>query len=157
MEDYEQKITELRKKIIGETEGCMTEIAMNTLEIGTNGKGKVVVNHPDLEPDENGVGHIVFSVEQARNLANLLMSRAADAAVERGDLKTNFVNHSRRLWSEEECRIFVNAAVAKLIDDAGGLLTIAVSDMLRLAQKGTLAMALSDDDKVLTLTRVKEA
>jgi hypothetical protein len=127
------------------------------LEVDTNGNGEVVVNHPDLQPDENGVGHIVFSVEQARNLANLLMSKAADAAVERGDFKTTFTNYSRRLWSEEECRIMVNASIAKLIDDAGGSLTVAVADMFAAAQKGTLAMSLSDDDKVLTLTRVKES
>ena len=129
----------------------------NILEVGTNGRGEVVINHPDLQPDENGVGHIVFSVEQARNLANLLQSKAADALVERGDLKTTFTNHSRRLWTEEECRIMVNASLAKLIDDAGGLLTISVADMFKCAAKGTLAMAMSDDDKMLTLTRVREA
>lgn len=135
----------------------MDEIAKGTLEVGTNGAGEVVINHPDLEPDENGVGHIVFSVEEARNLATLLLDKAADAVVERGDLNTTFTNHSRRVWSEEECRIMINASVAKLIDDAGGMLTIAVSDMFRCAQKGTLAMSLSDDDKILTLTRVKES
>jgi hypothetical protein len=135
----------------------MTEMAKNTLEVGTNGNGEVVINHPDLEPDENGVGHIVFSVEQARDLANLLLSKSADAAAERGDFKTTFTNHSRRLWSEDECRIMVNAAIAKLLDDAGGLITIAVTDMFRCAEKGTLAMSLSDDDKILTLTRVKES
>ena len=135
----------------------MIEIAKGTLEVGTNGNGEVVINHPDLEPDEHGVGHIVFSVEQARDLANLLLEKATDAAVERGDIKTHFENKSRRLWSEEECRIMVNASLAKLIDDAGGLLTISVADMFECAEKGTLAMALSDDDKVLTLTRVKEA
>ncbi len=131
--------------------------AHGVLEVGTNGSGEVVINHPDLQPDSNGVGHIVFSVEQARNLANLLQSKAADALVERGDLKTTFTNHSRRLWSEEECRIMVNASLSKLIDDAGGMITVAVSDMFRCAEKGTLAMALSDDDKILTLTRVKVA
>ena len=135
----------------------MTDIEQGTLEVGTNGHGEVVVNHPDLKPDENGVGHIVFSVEQARDLANLLLSKSADAAVERGDFKTTFTNHSRRLWSEEECRIMVNASIAKMIDDAGGVLTIAVTDMFKAAQKGTLAMSLSDDDKILTLTRVKES
>ncbi len=131
--------------------------AKGILEVGTNGAGEVVINHPDLEPDENGVGHIVFSVEEARNLGNLLLSKSADAAAERGDFKTTFTNHSRRLWSEEECRIMINAAVAKIIDDAGGLVTIAVSDMFRCAKKGTLAMSMSDDDKILTLTRVKES
>jgi len=135
----------------------MADIEQGTLEVGTDGHGEVVINHPDLKPDQNGIGHIVFSVEQARNLANLLLSKAADAAVERGDIKTSFTNHSRRLWSEEECRVMVNAALLKLIDDAGGRITISVSDIFRCAQKGTLAMSLSDDDKVLTLTRVKEA
>jgi hypothetical protein len=49
------------------------------LEVGTNGQGEVVINHPDLQPDENGVGHIVFSPEQARNLAALLLRKATDA------------------------------------------------------------------------------
>ena len=131
------------------------DIEKNTLEVGTNGNGEVVINHPDLEPDEKGVGHIVFSVEQARNLADLLMSKTADAAVERGDFKSTVTNYSRRMWSEEECHIMVNASLAKLIDDAGGMLTVDVVDMFRCAAKGTLAMSLSDDDKVLTLTRVK--
>ena len=51
----------------------------------------------------------------------------------------------------------INASIAKIIDDAGGMLTIAVDEMFRCAAKGTLAMSLSDDDKVLTLTRVKES
>ena len=131
--------------------------AKGVLEVGTSGDGEVVINHPDLESDEHGVGHIVFSVEQARDLANLLLSKSADAAVERGDIKTHFENKSWRLWSEEECRSMVNASLAKLIDDAGGLLTISVSDMFECAKNGALAMALSDDNKVLTLTRVKEA
>jgi hypothetical protein len=66
----------------------MTQNAQGVLEVGTNGNGEVVINHPDLMPDKDGVGHIVFSVEQARNLANLLLSKSADAAVERGDFKT---------------------------------------------------------------------
>lgn len=47
------------------------------LEVGTNDNGEVVVNHPDLKPDESGVGHIVFSPNQARNLAELLMKHAS--------------------------------------------------------------------------------
>lgn len=135
----------------------MSEIVKNTLEVGTNGAGEVVINHPDLDTDENGVGHIVFSVEEARSLANLLMSKAADAVVERGDLNPTMTNYSKRLWSIEECQIMVNAALAKLINDAGGVITIATSDMFKAAQMGTLAMSMSDDDKVLTLTRVKES
>lgn len=54
----------------------MTE---NSLQIGTNGEGEVIINHPDLNPDENGVGHIVFSVSQARKLADLLQMKAHEA------------------------------------------------------------------------------
>jgi len=46
------------------------------LEVGLNDGGEIVVNHPDLKPDENGVGHIVFSSNQARNLARLLDKHA---------------------------------------------------------------------------------
>lgn len=49
------------------------------LEVGTNGKGEVVINHPDLKPDKEGVGHIVFSQEEARNLAVLLLRKANEA------------------------------------------------------------------------------
>ena len=49
------------------------------LEIGTNDHGEVVINHGDLKPDENGVGHIVFSPNQARQLATLLIKHASEA------------------------------------------------------------------------------
>lgn len=39
-----------------------------------------MINHPDLEPDENGVGHIVFSPAQARHLAMILLAKADEAA-----------------------------------------------------------------------------
>lgn len=76
----------------------------------------------------------------------------------KSEVKTHFVNKSKRLWSEEECRIIINAALLKLVDDAGGTLMIQISDMFRVARngKGTLAMSMSDDDKVLTLTRLLE-
>lgn len=68
----------------------------------------------------------------------------------------SFKNLSKRQWSEEECRVMINAALCKLIDDAGGIISISVSDLFKVAPMGTLAMALSDDDKILTLTRIKE-
>jgi hypothetical protein len=61
------------------------------LVVGTNEKGEVVVNHPDLKPDENGVGHIVFSVNQAEHFAHLLLSKAREAERE----------HRSRLWQEQ--------------------------------------------------------
>jgi len=60
----------------------MTETAKGFLEVG-HLNGEVVVNHPDLLPDENGVGHIVFSPEQAINLARLLAIHAGAAQVHR--------------------------------------------------------------------------
>ena len=37
------------------------------------------------------------------------------------DKLTTFTNRSRyRTWDEEECRLMINAALLKLIDDAGG-------------------------------------
>lgn len=49
------------------------------LEVGLNEHGEIVVNHPDLKPDVNGVGHIVFSVEQAKQFANLLTKHAYES------------------------------------------------------------------------------
>jgi hypothetical protein len=53
------------------------------LEVGTDGEGNVVVNHPDIDPDEEGVGHIVFSPAQARAFALSVLKNAAKAAIER--------------------------------------------------------------------------
>lgn len=36
----------------------------------------VVINHPKLQPDANGVGHIVFTPNEARGLANMLLKLA---------------------------------------------------------------------------------
>lgn len=46
------------------------------LEVGANERGEIVINHPDLKPDANGVGHIVFSPSQARHLAQSLTKHA---------------------------------------------------------------------------------
>lgn len=47
------------------------------LQVGLTEDGKeVLINHPDLQPDENGCGHIVFSAEEARGLARLLLAKA---------------------------------------------------------------------------------
>ena len=49
------------------------------LEVGRNDLFEVVVNHPQMATDENGVGHLVFSPRQARHLARLLTKHAAEA------------------------------------------------------------------------------
>lgn len=50
------------------------------LEVGLNEQDEIVVNHPDLKPDAEGVGHIVFSAGQARHLADLLYKHANESA-----------------------------------------------------------------------------
>jgi hypothetical protein len=50
--------------------------AKGFLYVGHNEQYEIVVNHPDLEPDENGVGHIVFSVSQARGFAYTILRHA---------------------------------------------------------------------------------
>lgn len=53
------------------------------LEVGrTDDTHEVVINHPDLKADANGVGHIVFSPRQARHLANILIKQASYAEAE---------------------------------------------------------------------------
>lgn len=56
--------------------------ASGTLEIGTTGRGEVVINHPDLKPDAQGCGHIVFSPQQAEALADLLIVKSKVARTE---------------------------------------------------------------------------
>jgi len=65
----------------------MGEYAGGFLEVGSTGDGQVVINHPDLKPDENGVGHIIFSVDEARNLAHLLNMKANQALSELQTMK----------------------------------------------------------------------
>jgi len=78
------------------------------LEVGVNDNGEVVVNHPDLTPDENGVGHIVFSPAQALNLAQLLWKHAKAAEV---------------LAREKMSKLRMEAAVAIPVDRAARVLT----------------------------------
>jgi hypothetical protein len=58
------------------------DVNAGTLEVGHNDRFEVVINHPDLKPDADGVGHIVFSPRQARHLANLLLKHADQALTE---------------------------------------------------------------------------
>jgi hypothetical protein len=46
------------------------------LWVGVNDNQEVVINHPDIQPDKDGAGYIVFSPAQARNLAALLVKQA---------------------------------------------------------------------------------
>lgn len=62
--------------------GTVAELRKGFIEVGTNGAGEVVINHPDLDVDAAGVGHIVFSPAQAEHLAGLLKVKAAEARSE---------------------------------------------------------------------------
>ncbi len=53
------------------------------VEVGTDGSGNVVLNHPQMETDEHGVGHIIFSPRQARDFAHILLKQTAVAEDER--------------------------------------------------------------------------
>jgi hypothetical protein len=47
------------------------------LEVGlTQDERQVIINHPDLQVDEHGCGHIIFSPSQAIHLAKLLLRKA---------------------------------------------------------------------------------
>ena len=48
------------------------------LEVCINDYGEIVINHPDLQPDEYGHGHIVFSVPQAEQLVAILLGKIAE-------------------------------------------------------------------------------
>lgn len=67
-----------------------------------------------------------------------------------------FTNSSKRLWSEDECRTMLNAALLYLAKQAGGRLVISTAEMLKACEEmGSVAMALSDDDSTLTITGMK--
>lgn len=70
----------------------------------------------------------------------------------------DFVNYSKRVWSEEECRTMLNAALRYLIDKEGGCLQIPVKEMIAIceAQPGGIAMAMSDNDEILTIARMPQ-
>lgn len=53
------------------------------LEVG-HVNGEVVINHPSPLLDMDGVGHLVFSPDQARNLAHTLIAHAQEAEMEAG-------------------------------------------------------------------------
>jgi hypothetical protein len=70
-------------------------------------------------------------------------------------MSSGFTNHTKkRLWTEEECRNMLNAALLYLAEKNGGRIDIPTDEMLKvcgaIGSKG-VAMSLSDDDKVLTI------
>ena len=56
-----------------------TELKHNTAEIGTNGKGEVIVNFGPGAINRKGEWHVVFSFKQARQFALTLHEAANDA------------------------------------------------------------------------------
>jgi hypothetical protein len=52
------------------------KIPAGNLYVGLSTDGQnVIVNHPDLQPDAEGCGHIVFSHDEALNFAMLLLRK----------------------------------------------------------------------------------
>lgn len=59
-----------------------TDKVAGHLLVGVNEHCEVVINHGEIRTDKNGVGHIVFSTNQARMLAAALLKQAAAAEEE---------------------------------------------------------------------------
>jgi hypothetical protein len=59
--------------------GVMADKVTGHLEVGCNDHGEVVINHPKMDVDAEGVGHLVFSPGQARGLGLLMLRKAAEA------------------------------------------------------------------------------
>jgi predicted alpha/beta-hydrolase family hydrolase len=73
-------------------------------------------------------------------------------------LPPSFQNRSRRhkQLTGEECQALINGSLLALASKDGGRLTIPVADIYAAAAAlGTLAIAISDDDAVVTITGVK--
>jgi hypothetical protein len=111
--------------------------------------GRVILRR-DAMPEDLASDLVLHPAHDGKQVLEFAITSGEPAT----PIKTTFTNKSKRIWSEEEARVMVNAALAKLIDDAGGLISISVADLFKVAPMGTLAMALSDDDKILTLTRI---
>lgn len=77
------------------------EVQAGTLEVGNDGRN-VVINHPDLKPDKNGAGHIVFSTQQARRFTSLILENVEDLERQRG------VCHHRNTHTEGSLGEFCN-------------------------------------------------
>lgn len=56
----------------------MKELPTYALEVGLSmDEREVIINHPELTPNPDGTGgHIIFSPQQARDLAALLVRKA---------------------------------------------------------------------------------
>lgn len=103
--ELEQHAIDIAKKL---GRNPMTDKIAGYLEVGLNDNNEIVINHPDLKPDENGVGHIVFSVNQAENFSKMLAEKASEA--------------SKNIWKKEnEARR--KAAEAIPVDRAAKVLT----------------------------------
>lgn len=58
------------------------------LIVGLTAEGdEVVILHPKLQADKDGVGHLVFSADQAENLARILMKKVRDVRGRKAQVK----------------------------------------------------------------------
>ena len=59
----------------------------NFLEVGLTEKGEVCFNHGNLDLNEKGEGFIIFSIEEARHFANLILKKASEAWLMQNEIK----------------------------------------------------------------------
>lgn len=96
----------------------MTDKIEGYLEVGLNEQGEIVVNHPDLKPDADGVGHIVFSPNQARNLAGLLVKHAAQAEMdERRKIEDEKRKAAEAIPVDRSARVLLNGLPESAMPD----------------------------------------
>lgn len=99
--------------------------APNTLEVGTNSKGEVIINHPHLETDAKGVGHIVLSPGQALNLSRIITKQAMSAIKE-----ISLLPGLERLWE----------ATVAAVDGTEPLIAAADSTILTAQRDAAMAL-----------------
>lgn len=100
----------------------------NTLWVGRNERGEVVINHPQLITDS--AGYIVFSPAQARSLADLLAKHADEAEGRMLQSELDTMAH-HLAWENAITCIECNCLQIDLdgvADRLGGWLDLAASD-----------------------------
>jgi hypothetical protein len=61
----------------------VADVIAGYIQVGINSEGEVVIVMPQAQlVDENGVGHFVFSVDQAINLATTVLKKAQKAELQ---------------------------------------------------------------------------
>ena len=117
--------------------------ASGNLIVGITEDGKsVVINHPDLQPDAEGVGHIVFSPDQAVNLCLLIWKKlniirglscahCGDAITDKGGWATAQFRYCFKDACQQEFYKEAQAMIRKVNPDLAGKLEAATLPKVR--------------------------